>query len=48
MPFSREVSLMARIDEKKEKNMLEGKYNFKQSEEKWQNYWQEKGTYEYK
>jgi len=28
--------------------MLEGKYNFKQVEEKWQNYWQEKGIYEYK
>lgn len=28
--------------------MLEGKYNFKACEEKWQNYWQEKGIYEYK
>lgn len=28
--------------------MLEGKYNFKQTEEKWQNFWQEKGVYSYK
>ena len=28
--------------------MLEGKYNFKLVEDKWQNYWQEKGVYEYK
>ncbi len=27
--------------------MLEGKYNFKESEAKWQTYWQEKGTYKY-
>ena len=28
--------------------MLEGKYNFKDTEAKWQNFWQEKGVYEYK
>ena len=28
--------------------MLEGKYNFKVAEEKWQNYWQEKKIYEFK
>lgn len=27
--------------------MLEGKYNFKEVEEKWQKYWQEKGIYKY-
>ena len=28
--------------------MLEGKYNFKEVENKWQKYWQEKGIYSYK
>jgi len=28
--------------------MLEGKYNFKLTEEKWQNYWQENAVYAYK
>ena len=28
--------------------MLEGKYNFKESEQKWQKFWQKKGVYEFK
>ena len=28
--------------------MLDKKYNFQEKDEKWQNYWQEKGTYKFR
>lgn len=34
--------------ENQQKVLLDGKYNFKESEPKWQNYWQEKDIYAYR